>query len=127
LRRIVHILLLFCLPLYGFAMQSGAQHAYGAATLAHVFEHEEGIQHHHDDDGSIHYDDSEESREHAQDHSSCSQPATCSFPRPTAPPEQLSSDVTIDADQPAPEPFLDGPRKPPRHALGNAAGGLKHA
>ncbi|MFC0253628.1 hypothetical protein [Massilia consociata] len=126
MRRIVHILLLLCLPLYGFAMQGGAQHAYGVATLAHLLEHEEGVQHHHDDDGSVHYDDSEASRDHAQDHSSCAQPATCSFQPRTVPPEQLVTRVPVHPEQPAPEPYLDGRRKPPRHALGHAAGGLPH-
>jgi hypothetical protein len=127
LRRIVHILLLLCLPLYGFAMQGSAQHAYGAATLAHVLEQGERIQHHHDDDGSVHYDNSEASREHSQDHSSCAQVATCSFPRPVTPPEQPTGEVAGALARPAPDPFLDGPRKPPRHALGLAAGGLPHA
>ena len=127
MRRIIYILLLLCLPVYGFAMQGGLPHAYGLGSLAHEVEHDEGIQHHHEDDGSIHYDESDESFDHAQDHSSSQQPAGASLPTPAVVPEQLVSSLTVFMARAAPEPFLDGPRKPPRPSPGHAAGGSLHA
>ena len=76
MRRIVYILLLLlCLPLHGFAMQGGLPLAAGAPTLLHEIEHDQGVQHHHDEDGSVHYDDSDKSLDHAQEHSCSAQPA----------------------------------------------------
>jgi len=128
LRRFITILLLLSLPLYGFAMRGGLPQAYGAGALAHAVAHDENIlHHHHEDDGSVHYDASEKSLAHAQDHHSCAQPADLLLPALIVPPEQLLSSVVVPAAQSLPEPFLDGPRKPPRHAPGHAAGGMTHA
>ncbi|MFN3791522.1 hypothetical protein [Massilia sp.] len=128
MRRFISILLLLCLPLYGFAMQGGLPQAYGAGSLAHAVAHEENIlHHHHEDDGSVHYDASEQSLAHAQDHHSCAQPADLVVPAPILPPEQLLSSVLVPAAVALTETFLDGPRKPPRHAPGHAAGGMTHA
>lgn len=125
-RRIFYILLLCCLPLYAFAMQGGLPQAYGAALLAHALEHEEGIHHHHEEDGTVHYDDSAESIAHAQEHS-CAQPISFSIPSLSLPAgQQVAHQAPIIARE-IPEPYLDGPRKPPRHAPGPAAGGMTHA
>ena len=127
LRRIFYILLLLCLPLYGFAMQGSVPPAAGAASLVHELEHEEGIHHHHEDDGSVHYDESDESLDHAQEHSSPSQPVSFGVVRLAIPPEQAVSEPGPYVAQEVPEPFLDGPHRPPAFALGHAAGGMLHA
>lgn len=128
MRRIITLLLLLCLPLYGFAMPGGLSQAYGAGSLAHAVAHDENIlHHHHEDDGSVHYDASEQSLAHAQDHHSCAQPIGVVVPSLIVPPEQLLSSVLIPPAAALTEPFLDGPRKPPRPAPGHAAGGITHA
>jgi hypothetical protein len=127
MRRFVYLLLLLCLPLYGFAMQGGLPQAHGGASLAHQVAHEEGIHHHHHEhDGSIHYDDSDESLAHVQEHS-CAQPITFSVPSLTVPAERQAIAAAPFSARPVPDPFLDGPRKPPRFAPGHAAGGMAHA
>lgn len=128
MRRIITLLLLLCLPLYGFSMQGGLSQAYGGQSLAHAVAHDENIlHHHHEDDDSVHYDTSDQSLAHAQDHHSCAQPADLLLPSLFVPPEQLLSSVAVPAAEALTEPFLDGPRKPPRHAPGHAAGGMTHA
>jgi len=127
LHRIVHILLLLCLPLYGFAMQGGVSSVGNPVSLVHELEHDQGVaHHHHEDDGSVHYDESDESLEHAQEHSSPAQPAGLSLPRLIVPPEQLVSALGSHVFHPVPEPFLDGPLRPPSSTLGQAAGGTLH-
>lgn len=126
-RRIFHILLLFCLPLYGFAMQGSFQPARDAAPLVHELEHDKGIHHHHEGDGSIHYDESDESIDHAHEHSSSSQPVGFGFPRLVLPAEQPVSELGPYIAQTVPEPFLDGPHRPPALSLGRPAGGSLHA
>lgn len=132
MRWIVHILLLLCLPLYGFAMQGGLPPAGGTASLAHQpehqLEHDRGVQHHHhEEDGFVHYDDSDESRDHAQEQSSTSQPAGFGLARLTVPPEQSVSELGAYVARPVPEPFLEGPHRPPASTPGQAAGGIEHA
>lgn len=128
LRRFVYLLLLLCLPLYGFAMQGSLAPVAGGATLVHELEHDEGVSHHHhEDDGSIHYDESDASLDHAQEHSSPSQPAGFGLPRLSFPPEQAVSEPASYVARAVPEPFLDGPHRPPAFALGRAAGGTLHA
>lgn len=128
LRRILYILLLLCLPLYGFAMQAGVPSTGNEASLAHALEHDQGISHHHHaDDGSIHYDDSDASRDHAQDHTSPPQSAGFGLPQLPVAPAQLVSKLVSHVTQWVPEPFLDGPSRPPSPAPGQAAGGPLHA
>jgi hypothetical protein len=128
LRRIVHILLLLCLPLYGFAMQAGLPTAVGTTSIIHELDHEDGVHHHHHhkDDGSVHYDESDESLDHAQEHSTSSQSAGVSFSRLSVPAEQLVSELVPYVAQAVPEPFLDGPHRPPASSLGQTAGGMLH-
>ncbi|UVW27121.1 hypothetical protein [Massilia sp. H6] len=110
MRRIFYLLLLLCLPLHGFAMQGGLAHA-------------QALPHHHHDGGPAHYDGSDESLEHMQEHSCSPHPAGLSLPSPIIPPEQQVSKLAPFVARAVPEPFLDGPRKPPRLAPGHAAGG----
>lgn len=126
MRRFFYLLLLLCLPLYGFAMQGSLPQAYGGQPLAHELVHEEGVHHHHhEEDGSVHYDESDESFAHLHEHS-CAQPISFGLRSLTVPPERQVSVPALFTASAVPEPFLDGPRKPPRHALGLAAGGTPH-
>ena len=128
LRRIVHLLLLLCLPLYGFAMQGGLPPVAEAVSLVHMLEHDRDIHHHHhEDDGTVHYDESDESLDHAHEHCSSSQPVGFGFPRLVLPALQPVSEPGPYIAQAVPEPFLDGPHRPPAFALGHAAGGTLHA
>ena len=128
MRRIVHILLLFCLPLYGFAMQGGLPHVVDAVSLIHEVEHDEGIHHHHhEEDGSIHYDESDESLDHAHESSSSSQPVGFGLPPLLLPVEHPVSELGPYIAQTVPAPFLDGPHRPPALSLGHRTGGLLHA
>lgn len=128
LRRIVYILLLLCLPLYGYAMQGGLPPAGDTGTLVHELQHEAGIQHHHhEEDGSVHYDESDESFEHAQDHSSPSQPVGFAVARMVLPAEQPVCEPGLYVAQAVAEPFLDGPHRPPAPSLGPTAEGTPHA
>lgn len=127
MRRILYILLLLCLPLHGFAMQGGLPHADATSSLMHGLEHAEGVyHHHHQGEGSVHYDQSDESVEHVQDHSCSPHPAGFSLPALIVPPEQQVSKLAPFVADAVPEPFLDGPRKPPRLTPGQAAGGQPH-
>jgi hypothetical protein len=126
-RRIIQLFLLLCLPLYGFAMQGSLPPVAGAATLVHEIEHEKGIHHHHEDDGSVHYDESDESLDHAQEHSSPSQPVGFDLPRLAFPSEHPAVERGPYIAQAVPEPFLDGPHRPPAFSLGRLAGGTLHA
>lgn len=126
MRRLVYIFLLVCLPMYGFAMQGSLTPAAGGSSLTHEVEHEQGVYHHHEDDGSLHYDQSEESLDHAQEHSSPSQPADFDLPYLTVPAEQPLNELGFYIPRSVPNPFLDGPQKPPALALGHAAEGTLH-
>lgn len=117
MRRLFCILLLMCLPLQSFAVQ-GSSLLFGTdASLEHEIAHDDHVPHHHDGD-SLHYDDSEESSEHVQDHSSCSQPADLSVPTLPVAPEQLVSLVKLEFSRFIPDPDLDGPLRPPSPSLG---------
>lgn len=108
-------------------MHGGVQPAAGAAALVHEIEHEEGILHHHDEDGTVHYDASDASLAHVQDHSSCAQPAGFGLARLMLPSDKARSAPGLYVAQVVPEPFLDGPHRPPASSPGYAAGGTLHA
>ncbi|MGJ9417911.1 hypothetical protein ACHAC9_09115 [Massilia sp. CMS3.1] len=99
----------------------------GAASIVHEVDHDESVYHHHEDDGSVHYDDSAESVEHTQEHASPLQPVGFGLARLIVPSEQAVSELGSYLAQAVPEPFLDGPHRPPACALGHAAGGMLHA
>lgn len=103
------------LPLHGFAMQGGWLSAGGWADVAHELEHQEGISHHHDDDGSIHYDDSGESAKHFAEHSASGQQAA-TLPA-LSPPHVtliLLTIVPIEFGQYIPDPIPERPQRPPQ-------------
>ena len=118
MRRLICILLLMCLPLQSFAFQGGSSASGPDMTFAHEILHDEQVQHHHDDDGSVHYDNSEESAQHIQDHSCSQQPAGFWMPKRASPPEQLVSVAVLEFYRFIPDPYLDSPLRPPARALG---------
>ncbi len=115
--------MLICLPLQSFASQIAGVWAPNAASLAHVADHPEDLHHHHENDGTIHYDESDESLQHAHEHSTPSP-----LLLPSAGLVSLLQDVASVADYPEPasyipDPCLDDPQRPPSFAPGLAAGG----
>ena len=127
MRRILTILMLFCLPLYGFAMQGGVPPAAGVVSLVHTLDHDEGVSHHHDDDGSVHYDESDASLEHTQEHSCATQPAGCGLPRSTLFFGKATAQRGFYVAVLVPDPVLEGPLRPPAFPLGHDAGGSWYA
>jgi hypothetical protein len=122
-RLLFCILLLICLPLQSFASQIAGVWAPNAASLAHVADHPEDLHHHHEDDGTIHYDESDESLQHAHEHSTPSQLLLLS---PGLLPFTAHAACAADFPDPAshiPDPCLDEPQRPPAVAPGLAAGG----
>ena len=71
MRRLICILLLLCLPLQSFAAQGGAllSGSLAGQAIAHELDHAAEIEHNHEDDGSVHYDDSDESVQHSHESS----------------------------------------------------------
>lgn len=117
MRRLVCIFLLLCLPLHTFAMQGGWLSAGNAFDIAHEIEHLQGESHHHEDDGSIHYDESTESTQHSADHACC-QP-TASLPSEMVPQLNIEpfSIAIVSLGVAVPERFPERPQRPPS-ALG---------
>jgi hypothetical protein len=114
-RRFLCIFLLMLLPLQSFAVQGGWFAPGGAYDIAHELEHLEGTSHHHDDDGSIHYDDSGESDKHFAEHSASSQ-YTAALPSLSDPFLALDiiSLVHSESSQYIPDPVPERPQRPPQ-------------
>lgn len=129
MRRLICILLLLCLPLQSFAMQGGPllYSSGGGHSLGHEFEHAAEIEHHHEHDGSVHYDDSDESVQHIQDNPSSTQLAHLAGPFQPIAPEQVARAVGDALACFIPAPFPDSPLRPPSLSLGLATEGALHA
>jgi hypothetical protein len=122
MRRLFCILLMLCLPLQGFAMQWRAALRPDAAPLAqeimHQVMHDARVSHHHEGDGTVHVDNSDESTQHVQDHSAPPQPATLiAMAMPVAPP-QLVFAVLTELSLFIPDPVPECPHRPPSPTLG---------
>ena len=79
--------------------------------------------HHHDGHGSVHYDESDESVAHADEHSRVLQ---LSLLNRVSTAFRVSLSALVDFPDPAsdvPNPFLDDPKRPPAFAPGLATGG----
>jgi len=122
-RRLFCLLLLICLPLQSFASHVSSMQPLGLAGMAsHEIDRSDEL-HHHDDGGAIHYDGSEQSVAHADDHSA---PVQFSALNRAAILFGLSPVSLADYPEPVstiPEPCLDDPQRPPSFAPGLAAGG----
>lgn len=123
MRRLFCILLMLCLPLQGLAMQWGDAWQSDAAPVAqevmHEVMHDAHVSHHHDDDGTLHIDESDESAEHIQDHSAPPQPAALlTTVLPAAPPALVCS-VPSTVPTFIPDPMLECPHRPPALSPGS--------
>lgn len=118
-RRFLTILLLLLLPLHSLAMQGGWSTAGHDHTIAHEMEHAQGTSHHHEDDGTVHYDESDESAAHVSEHAACQ----LAFTLPsigTIGPLTLIPVIIAKAEpwQYIPDPIPERPQRPPSLSLG---------
>jgi hypothetical protein len=118
MRRLLCILLMFCLPLQSFAMQWSTAMETDGMSLTHEALHDEHVSHHHEDDGSIHFDNSDESSQHIGDHYCSLQPAVLCLAAALPAPLELVEDLRVVWDRSVPDPELKLPDRPPSHALG---------
>lgn len=113
-KRLTALLLLF-LSFWQVASAAGLSAAWldGGTALDHAAVHWQGEAHHHDDDGGVHADDSQDSIQHMMADCSFHHPAVLQAPAVVAlesPPQHVAQ--TAHALPPA--PYLDGLRRPPR-------------
>jgi hypothetical protein len=115
-RWLVALIVALLIPCYGFAAM-GQSVALVLDDTGHALAHYTDEAHHHDDDGAMHADDSDESATHPHDDDWVSTPAlvvqgmAIPFPAPAdATPKWVSASAT-------PPPFLEGPIRPPRSDL----------
>jgi hypothetical protein len=101
------------LPLQSFAMQWGRMLSGETTSLSHEAAHDAQVQHHHDDDGSVHYDDSDESAQHLHDHAVSAHSAVLAGPQLAAAPLPLIGTVRPDFSAFIPDPALDSLLRPP--------------
>lgn len=100
------------LPLHSFAMQGGGLSAGKMCDIAHEVEHLEATSHHHDDDGSVHYDDSGESAAHFGDYAASQQSA--SLPSGALPSLLIEPYIIkfFELALSISDPFLEDPQRP---------------
>ncbi len=122
MRRFLCLLLLVCLPLQSFAVQLSGVQETGLAQLFHQVDHAEAP-HHHDDDGSIHYDNSDESSEHSGECSASHQQSLLTSGAVLFNQLVVSAARRFDPLSFIPHPYLDDPQRPPARAPGFTAGG----
>jgi hypothetical protein len=112
-RWLVALIVAVLIPCYGFAAM-GKSVALVVDESGHALAHYADQAHHHDDDGDMHADDSDESVMHLHGDDWVTTPVpvvqalTLQFPAPAevAPPPV--------GHQPMPPPFIEGPIRPPR-------------
>ncbi len=92
------------------------------AGLSHEMEHAAEL-HHHEGSGAIHYDDSEASIAHADEHSAAAQFSLLNGASMIVSASPFSFADYPDPASYQPDPFLDDPQRPPAFAPGLAAGG----
>ena len=95
-------------------MQSGWLSTSNAYDLSHELVHQEGINHHHGDDGLIHYDDSSESAQHFSDHAASGQSVTLPASVTTISP--MIAFIVVVSERSyfhIPDPHLERPQRPP--------------
>jgi hypothetical protein len=89
--------------------------AHAADGVEHLLMHAEKAPHHHDDDGSLHEDDSDQSARHLQSDNALNLvalPSLAATGLQQAPPLAVTSSSVLEV----PPPVLDGPNRPPRIA-----------
>ncbi len=71
MRHFILVLMLLILPWKAFASTMDAvwhEASHFAQFIEHEMEHKNGVEHHHHNDASVHYDNSETSKKHLRDH-----------------------------------------------------------
>ena len=108
-------LLLIAVSLFQAALATGLAQACLAqdSELAHLALHWQGEGHHHDDDGSIHTDDSPEAVQHAMADCSMHHPGLI-VALPLATLDRAPQGVMVLAQPQPPSPDLDGLQRPPQ-------------
>jgi hypothetical protein len=112
-RWLVALILAVLIPCYGFAAV-GESVALVIDETGHALAHYADQAHHHDDEGTVHADDSDESMAHLHGEDWLGSPgllvdaSTIQFPQPAdAVPHPAVRQAT-------PPPFIEGPIRPPR-------------
>jgi hypothetical protein len=115
-RWLVALIVALLIPCYGFAAV-GKSVALVIDDTGHALAHYADEAHHHDDDGTMHADDSDESVAHPHGDDWVSTPGlvvqsmAVTFLAPAdAAPKRVSSSATS-------PPFLEGPIRPPRSTI----------
>jgi len=116
-RRYLCIFLLMLLPLHTFAMQGAWLSMGNTLDIAHEIEHAQNTGHHHKADGSVHYDESDESTQHASDHSCFQQMATLPSDGIVSVNSATSSAIALPVKLGIRDGFPERPQRPPS-ALG---------
>lgn len=97
------------------ASAGGGVIAHAGEGLAHAVLHWEKGPHHHHDDGSLHEEDSDQSRTHLI--ADCALCVAALIPSPATPvPPAVPARSRSSASPEVTPPVLDGPRRPPRFA-----------
>ncbi|RYF32135.1 MAG: hypothetical protein EOO23_00095 [Comamonadaceae bacterium] len=115
MRRLLAVILLlsfFC-QAFATARQVVAFDHEGGFHVEHSEMHLEGAAHHHDEDGVMHQDNSQESIQHMLAEASPGTAALFHFPQLSLPADR-SPTPAVNAESVSPSPYLDGLRRPPR-------------
>ena len=115
MRRLLAVILLlsiFC-QAFATARQVVAFDHEGAFEVVHAEVHLEGAAHHHDEDGVMHQDDSQESIQHMLAEACPGTAAIFHFSQLSLPLDR-SPTPAVTAESVSPSPYLDGLRRPPR-------------
>jgi len=115
MRRLLAVILLlsfFC-QAFATARQTVSFDHEGAFQVAHAEMHLDGAAHHHDEDGVMHQDDSQESIQHMLADAGPGTAALFHFPQLSLPLDG-SPAPAVSAESLTPSPYLDGLRRPPR-------------
>jgi hypothetical protein len=109
------VLLLVLMNVWQVASAAGVAEFWAGqgAALEHTLMHWQGEAHHHDSDGSIHVDDSEDSFQHLVA-DCCFHPVGVIVAPAAVLLEPLPQHVAQAAQPVPPPPYLDGLRRPPR-------------
>lgn len=102
----------FC-QAFAAARQAVAFDHEGEFQAVHAEMHLEGSAHHHDEDGVMHQDNSQESIQHMLAEAGPGTAALFHFPQPSLPIDR-SPLPSVTAELLSPSPYLDGLRRPPR-------------
>ena len=117
MRRLVCLFLITLLPLQALASQGSLAFMGHAEDMLHELLHDDQPSHHHHEDGTVHFDESPESMEHASDHCVCVHQFSL-LPSNEWPGVSLTVLTRLGehAFERLPDPLADNPHKPPKHA-----------